>query len=844
MKEKYNVTGMTCSACSAAVERSVKKVNGVKSVNVNLLNNNMVVEYDEKSVNNKEIIKAVEGSGYGATLYNIKSGTKGANPLDELKKDIDSLRNRVIVSAIFLIPILYISMGHMLGIPLPYFLHGTENALIFAFTQFILILPILYVNRKYFDKGFKALIKRSPNMDSLIAIGSASAVLYGIYAIFVIGYGLGHNNDVLVNRYSMDIYFETAAMILTLITLGKYFESRSKGRTKEVISKLLDLTPKTATVVRGGEEVTLPVEEVQVGDIVIIKSGGSIPIDGEIVEGEASVDQSAVTGESIPIEKTISNKVIAASILKSGYIKVRAENVRENTTLSKIIKLVEEASSSKAPISKLADKISGIFVPSVIGIAVLSFIIWMIARAGFEFSLSVGIAILVISCPCALGLATPVAIMVGTGQGAVNGILIKSAEALETAHSVKTVILDKTGTITEGNPRVTDIITDDIDAKTILSIAYSIENMSEHPLAEAIVKRAEEDKIELKKAEEFHSVTGKGISAKVNGTAYYLGNLAFMNENSIDVSAFKERGGALSEDGKTPLYLADGKKIIGIIAVADVIKKTSREAVDRFKKMGIEVVMITGDNRRTAEAIRRQTGIDEVVADVLPQDKESAVRKYQESGKKVAMIGDGINDAPALARADVGIAIGAGTDIAIESADIVLMRSDLMDAAGAIELSNATIKNIRQNLFWAFFYNILGIPIAAGVFYPAFGLKLNPMFGALAMSLSSVFVVTNALRLKMFKPHKENIDIEKNTMNVKNEKGEFNVKKIIEIEGMTCPHCQMRVEKALNAIGGVEAKVDFRQHNAVVNLSKDVNDETLTDAIVQQGYEVKGISQG
>lgn len=753
MNQKFNVTGMTCSACSASVEKSVKKISGVNSVIVNLLGNSMIVEYDSEVTNHAEIIATVVNAGYNASIFvkgsDVKaSDTKENKTLSELKE----MKFRIIVSFIFLIPLLYIAMGHMLKFPLPSFLHGDKNAVTFAFLQFLLVLPITLVNRKYYQIGFKTLFKGHPNMDSLIAIGSGAAIVYGIYAIFQIGYGLGHDNMDMVMTYSMDLYFESAATILALITLGKYLEARSKGKTSEAISKLMDLAPKTATVIRNGIETEIPLDDVIIDDIIVVRPGQSIPVDGIIIEGSSAVDQSALTGESIPVEKNVGDKVIGATINKTGYFKFKAQKVGDDTTLAQIIQLVEDANSSKAPIAKLADKISGIFVPVVIVIAVVSTIVWLITGASFDFALSIGIAVLVISCPCALGLATPVAIMVGTGKGATNGILIKSAEALEIAHKVGTVILDKTGTITEGKPRVTDIFTaEGVEETELLKVAASIEKPSEHPLAEAILEKAKVNGIEPKEVSEFQAISGRGIVAKVDQTTYYSGNAALMRENGLLVDEMLKKSDAYAEDGKTPLFFAKEGKILGIIAVADVVKPTSKKAIEEFKAMGIDVVMLTGDNAKTAEAIRRQLNIDKVVAEVLPQDKESEVRRLQEAGKKVAMIGDGINDAPALARADVGIAIGAGTDIAIESADIVLMKSDLLDGVTAIQLSKATIKNIKENLFWAFFYNTIGIPLATGILFNLLNWKLNPMFAAAAMSLSSVCVVTNALRLRLFK---------------------------------------------------------------------------------------------
>lgn len=755
MEQKFSVTGMTCSSCSASVEKSVRKLEGVKSANVNLLSNSMLVQYNEGILDNNKIIKAVVDAGYGASLFvrDARGEAKREKAVNPVENELKEMKIRLIVSFVFLIPLMYISMGHMFKFPLPGWMHGHHNAVTFAFTQMLLTLPIVYVNRKYFQVGFKTLFHGTPNMDSLIAIGSTAAVVYGIFAIFKIGYGLGHNDMDLVSHYTMDLYFESAATILALITLGKFLETRSKGKTSEAISKLMDLAPKTAVVIRGGQELEIPVEDVVIDDIIVVRPGQSIPVDGVIIEGSSAVDQSALTGESIPVEKQVGDKVIAATINKSGFFKFKAQKVGDDTTLAQIIQLVEDASASKAPIAKLADKISGIFVPAVICIAVIASAVWLISGHPVEFALSIGIAVLVISCPCALGLATPVAIMVGTGQGAVNGILIKSAEALETAHTISTVVLDKTGTITEGKPKVTDIITaTGITEQQLLEIAASIEKPSEHPLAEAIVEKASEAGIMVKEVEEFEAVSGRGIVAVIGGQKYFAGNLALMKDRKIDVNSLEGMSDAFAEDGKTPLYFADDKKSLGIIAVADVVKPTSLEAIERFKGMGIDVVMLTGDNKKTAEAIRRQLNIDRVVAEVMPQDKESEIRSIQESGKKVAMVGDGINDAPALARADVGIAIGAGTDVAIESADIVLMKSDLLDAVTAVQLSKAVIRNIKQNLFWAFFYNTVGIPLAAGVFFSLLGWKLNPMFAAAAMSLSSVCVVSNALRLKFFKP--------------------------------------------------------------------------------------------
>lgn len=853
MKQKFDVTGMTCSACSAHVEKAVSKVEGVRAVTVNLLSNNMAVEYDEAAVDAPQIIHAVEDAGYGASVHSAQPARQAQKPVDHVQEEISNMKFRLVVSFLFMIPLMYVSMGHMAGLPLPRWLHGNANAVSFAFTQFLLTLPILYVNRKYYKVGFKTLFKGSPNMDSLIAIGSTAAMVYGIIAIYMIGYGLGHGDSEMVSRYSMDLYFESAAMILALITLGKYLETRSKGKTSEAITKLMDLAPKTALVERGGTEIEIPVEEVAVGDMVIVKPGQSIPVDGEIAEGSSAVDESALTGESIPVEKHPGDRVIAATINKSGWFKFRATKVGGDTTLAQIIALVEDAANSKAPIAKLADKVSGIFVPVVIGIAVLAAVAWLVAGYSVEFALSTGIAVLVISCPCALGLATPVAIMVGTGKGAENGILIKSAEALETAHTINTVVLDKTGTITEGKPRVTDLVTaPGVEEDLLLSAAASIEKPSEHPLAEAIVEEASARGILLRSVTDFSAVAGQGIEARIDGKRFLAGNLKMMRENGVPTDGFEQKGETLSEQGKTPLYFAAEGRMLGLVAVADTVKPTSRAAIDAFKSMGIDVVMLTGDNRRTAEAIRRQLGIDRVVAEVLPQDKEREVSAIQQTGKKVAMVGDGINDAPALTRADVGIAIGAGTDVAIESADVVLMKSDLLDAVTAIELSRAVIRNIKQNLFWAFFYNTIGIPLAAGIFFPLFGLRLNPMFGAAAMSLSSVCVVSNALRLKLFQPRRKAVadtsapipaTTPERVGETKSEnKGENGMEKKMMIEGMSCGHCSARVEKALNALEGVSAKVDLEAKCAAISTQGKVSDEQLKAAVVDAGYEVVSLS--
>lgn len=843
MKQKFNIQGMTCSACSAAVERAVKKLDGVDDVSVNLLSNSMTAIIEDSSKVD-EIISAIEGAGYGASAANPNSTQKSKplNPQDESGKALAEMKHRFVLSLIFLIPLMYISMGHMMGFPIPKFLSGHENAVSFGFSQFLLTLPIVYLNRKYYTSGFKTLFKRSPNMDSLIAIGSGAAILYGIYAIFRMSYALGVRDMELVSKYHMDLYFESAGTILTLITLGKYLEARSKSKTSEAITRLMELAPKTAIVIRDGEEVEIPSDELSIGDIVVVRPGQSIPCDGIVTEGTSSVDQAAVTGESIPVEKQSGDKVIAATINKTGYLRFRAERVGENTTLSQIIRLVEDANSTKAPIARMADKISGVFVPIVIAIALASTIIWLISGQTFEFSLSIGIAVLVISCPCALGLATPVAIMVGTGKGAENGILVKSGQALETAHKIKTIVFDKTGTLTEGKPAVTEIITaPEISENELLSIAYALEKKSEHPLAQAICEESEKRGIPLKSAEGFEAIFGRGIKGKVSGKNYIAGNMALMLENKIPQETFIEKGEKFASEGKTPLYFADSKKIIGIIAVADIEKHTSYAAVKEFKKLGIKTIMLTGDNKKTAEAVKNRLGLDEVIADLMPEDKEREIRRLQENGVTVAMVGDGINDAPALAKADVGIAIGAGTDIAIESADIVLIKSDLLDAVTAVKLSRSVIRNIKQNLFWAFFYNSAGIPLAAGVLFHSFGLKLDPMFAAAAMSLSSVCVVMNALRLKFFKSEKLETDHYKT--NPETVKEIETMTKTLKIEGMSCGHCSARVENALSAVDDVlSVNVSLEDKSATVVLAEDVDSEILQKAVTDAGYDVISVS--
>ena len=832
MNKKYKVTGMTCSACSSRVEKCVEKLDGVNTVIVNLLTNSMQVDFDENKLTEEKIADSVIQAGYGMEIPTGKSEKKEEKE-DIVEKNIESMKKRTIWSFIFLIPLMYVAMGHMVGLPQPSFLRGDVNAVSFALTQFLLCIPVLYINRAYFERGFRSLIHGAPNMDTLISVGSGASLIYGIFAIYRMGYGLGTQNMELVHRYLHDLYFESAVMILALINIGKYLEARSKGKTSEAIQKLMDLAPKTALVERNGQVVEIAAEDMLTGDILQVKPGSSIPADGVVIEGRTSVDEAAITGESMPVEKKEGDTVTAATLNKTGFIRMRAARVGQDTTFSQIIRLVEEASSSKAPIARMADKIAGIFVPTVMGIALLTGIVWLLMGAEFEFALSCAIAVLVISCPCALGLATPVAIMVGTGKGAENGILIKSGEALEITHNVQSVVLDKTGTITEGKPVVTDIISFGMSENKILEISAALEKKSEHPLAEAVLLKAKG--MELPNAENFAAIPGKGITAKIQGNIYYAGNQKLMQEQGISCEKALSSMEKLSKEGKTPLILADEKRVFGIIGVADVVKPTSAKAIQELKKLGIQVIMLTGDNARTAKAIQKQLDIDTVIAEVLPQDKEREISRLQEEGKTVAMVGDGLNDAPALARADVGIAIGAGTDVAIESADIVLMKNDLQDVATAIELSKAVIRNIKENLFWAFFYNVCGIPLAAGVLYPVFRLKLSPMFGAAAMSLSSLFVVSNALRLRFFHSLKKGKTQPESIQEKKEEKNMYTMK----IEGMMCPHCQAAVTKALEALEGTKAEVNLEKKEAYVETG--LEKEALKKAVEDAGYQVLSV---
>lgn len=845
-KEKYNITGMSCAACSAKVERVVGKLDGVENVSVNLLTNSMQVEYKEDKLSSNDIIKNIADAGYGASLATATKQKKEEKSIKKTNDDaIASMKFRLKVSIVFLAILMYFSMGSMIGLPLPKFLSGEGNPVGFALTQLLLVLPVMYVNRKYYISGFKSLFHLSPNMDTLIAVGTVAAFTYGVIAIYVMGYALNNADMHTVTEYRMNLYFESVSMILTLITLGKFFETGSKARTTDAISKLIDLSPKRANVLRDGVEENILTEDVVVGDIVIVRPGESIPVDGMIIEGSTSVDESAITGESIPVQKEKGDKLIAATINKNGSVRIKATEVGEDTAISRIIALVEEASSSKAPIAKMADKVAGVFVPVVMGISLITFIVWLALGYDFSFALNCAIAVLVISCPCSLGLATPVAIMVGTGKGAENGILIKSADALETTHSIDTVVLDKTGTVTEGKPVVTDILAFDIDENEFLKLAAGVESASEHPLAEAIVEKAKEKNLEIVSPTEFQAISGRGIVASVSGSKIIAGNEQAIKEqygNSENFTEVFKKGNELAAQGKTPMYFGKDGKLLGIIAVADTIKKDSKEAIQALKNRNIDVVLLTGDHKNTAMAIAKEAGIKKVIAEVLPTDKEEHIRELIKAGHKVAMVGDGINDSPALARADVGIAIGAGTDIAIESADIVLMHSSLKDVATAIDLSKAVIRNIKQNLFWAFFYNSIGIPLAAGVFYLSLGWKLSPMFGAAAMGMSSVCVVSNALRLRAFKPkkvNKNNIENDEIELIENKRKEDKNMTTVINVNGMMCEHCKATVEKVTRGVEGVSnSLVNLDAKNVTIEHSADTDLEKVKKAITDAGYEV------
>ncbi len=829
---QYNVTGMSCAACSARVEKAVSSVDGVSSCSVNLLTNSMGVEGTATS---KEIIEAVEKAGYGASLK-IKNKKVKSNPDDELKDtQTPKLVKRLVASLVFLAPLMYISMGHMMWVwKLPSFMENNHIAM--GLAQMLFAIIIMVINQKFFISGFKGLIHRSPNMDTLVALGSGASFVYSTYALFSMTVAQTKGDMSAVMSYMDDFYFESAAMILALITVGKTLEAYSKGRTTDALKGLMSLSPKTANVIRDGKEITVDIDDVAVGDVFVVRPGESVPVDGIVIDGESAIDESVLTGESLPVDKAIDDKVTSATINKSGFLKCKATRVGEDTTLAQIINLVSDASATKAPIAKLADKVSGVFVPTVIAIAIITFIVWLIVPKPFGYALSRAISVLVISCPCALGLATPVAIMVGNGKGAKNGILFKTAVSLEEAGKTQIVVLDKTGTITEGKPKVTDVIPVGISENDLLQLAYSLEIKSEHPLAKAIVEKAETAQIPPFDITDFESKTGNGLCGTLENSKIYAGSSKYIS-TVCDISSVKSDIERLSNEGKTPLLFAKDKKLIGVIAVADTIKQDSPEAIKQLKNMGIKVVMLTGDNKRTADAIGKQTGVDMVISDVLPEGKEAVVKKLQSFGK-VAMVGDGVNDAPALTRADVGIAIGAGADVAVDSADIVLMNSKLSDVCSAIRLSRHTLTNIKENLFWAFIYNIIGIPLAAGVWIPITGWTLNPMFGAAAMSLSSFCVVMNALRLNFV-----NVTGSKNDRKIKEVNidytEEFKMTKTIKIDGMMCPHCEATVKKALEAIDGVtSATASYTEKQATVELSKDVDTVVLEQAVVDAGYTI------
>lgn len=836
MKERFDISGMTCASCQANVQKAVQKL-GVNDVNVNLISESMIVDYDSDKINNDDIIKAVEKIGYGASLKDKDR----SNDVTLKESEEMSTISRLKISFLFLIPLMYISMGPMINLPIPGFLEGRTGAVNNAFVQFLLALPVIFVNRKFFVSGFKGLVNKAPNMDTLVALGASAATIFGIFAIMRMSYALGINDNQVLDHYRHNIYFESSATILTLITLGKYFEARSKGETKSSLKHLMELAPKTARVIKDGKEFEVSIEDIKIGDTIIVRPGEAIPVDGVVTKGSSLVDQSAITGESIPVNKNPGDEVISASINKQGSFQFRAKRVGENTTISQIISLVNEANETKAPIARLADKIAAIFVPVVIVIAILTFAIWAYITKDFEFALNLMIAVLVISCPCALGLATPMAIMVATGKSAELGLLFKNAESLENLHKIDSILLDKTGTITEGKPVVTDVYTK-MDEAEFISIARSIEEASEHPLSNSIVEYANDKNISPREITDFHSITGMGLEAKIDGKIYYAGNIRLMNEKNISVEGFEDKSIAYSEEGKTSMYFANENKVLGLIAVQDLAKDSSIKAIEKLKAMGYHIIMLTGDNEKTAEAIRKKLDIDEKYAEVLPQDKDKVVRKLQESGKKVAMVGDGINDAPALARSDIGIAIGSGTDIAIDSADVVLIKNSLLDIVNSIRLSSKTIKIIKENLFWAFFYNIILIPVAAGILYPRYGVTLNPMFAALAMSISSVFVCLNSLRLRNFKPEEESEESkEENKLIKENKMSELN-KMIVKVDGMSCQNCAKHVTEALESVAGIkQVNVDLENKEANVEFFGSVDENEISKAISEAGYEYKGI---
>lgn len=853
-KERFIITGMTCSACSARVEKAVTKLEGTADVSVNLLTNSMQLAYDEGKLDAGTIIAAVENAGYGASVKRQENAApqKEESPLE---REAAALKKRLLWSLFFLFPVVYIAMHQMLaawfGLPVPTLVtewfDGVENALTFSFAQFLLILPIMYENRKYYINGFRNLLQGAPNMDSLVGMGSMAAALFGAFAVFRIGYGMGHGDWALVEEYSRNLYFESAGMIVTLITVGKYLEARAKGKTGMALARLMELAPQQANVLREGREISVPTAELQVGDEIIVRPGERIPADGVVLLGQTSVDESAITGESLPVFKAAGAHVTSATLNKAGAIHFRAEKVGGDTAISQIIRLVDEASASKAPMARLADKISGIFVPVVILLAVVAGASWLAMGESVEFAFSIAISILVISCPCALGLATPVAIMVGTGKGAENGILIKSGEALEVAQSVDTVVMDKTGTITEGKPVVTDVAAFTRTEQELLALAAGMEAQSEHPLAEAVLDYAESKEISPWQVERFQAVVGRGLQAQVQNKPCLAGSEDFMLEQGIDISPHRELVAKWADEAKSLLFFAVAGELAGIIAAADKEKASSVEAIRKLTAMGLDVIMLTGDNERTAKAVSQRLGLQKFIAGVLPANKEAHIAKLQEQGHKVAMIGDGINDAPALVRADIGIAIGAGTDVAMESADAVLIRSNLLDAVSAIKLSKAVIRNIKENLFWAFIYNIIGIPLAAGILYPAFGIKLSPMIGAAAMSMSSVCVVMNALRLRYFKPEKEkavtaaSLDNAEEAVMDRKEERKMAMEKELKIEGMMCAHCQKHVTDALSKMPGVTSvDVNLEAGTAKVTAEREIPQTEFAQVITEAGYELVG----
>ena len=849
--EQYNVTGMSCAACSSRVEKAVSRVPGVTSCSVSLLTNSMGVEGNASS---HDIIQAVEQAGYGASLKGAGKEQVSMSEAEEALADHETpvLRRRLIASVGFLLVLMYFSMGHMMwGWPLPAWFN--DNHIAMGLVQMLLAGIIMVINQKFFISGFKSLWHRAPNMDTLVALGSMASFVWSVYALFAMTRAQVDGDSAAVMNYMMEFYFESAAMILTLITVGKMLEARSKGKTTDALKSLMKLAPKTAVVLRNGQETTVPIEQVHKGDLFVVRPGESIPVDGVIVEGDSAVNESSLTGESIPVDKSAGDLVSAATVNQAGFIKCEATRVGEDTTLSQIIKMVSDAAATKAPIAKIADRVSGVFVPTVITIAIITTLIWLLTGHEFGYSLARGISVLVISCPCALGLATPVAIMVGNGMGARNGILFKTAVSLEEAGKVQIVALDKTGTITSGQPEVTDLLpADDISEQELLTLALALEKKSEHPLAGAVLKYAEERQLTAPEVSDFHALPGNGLCAVLNNETLIGGSMKFVSSQVTVPAALSQKAEKLAMEGKTPLLFARNQKLVGIIAVADVIKEDSPQAIRELQNMGIRVVMLTGDNERTARAIGKQAGVDDVIAGVLPDGKESVIRSLKEQGR-VAMVGDGINDAPALTRADIGIAIGAGTDIAIDAADIVLMKSRLSDVPAAVRLSRATLRNIHENLFWAFFYNIIGIPLAAGVWIPVFGWTLNPMFGAAAMSLSSFCVVTNALRLNLFKIHDTKKDKKigqatsikiKNDYNIKEKEQKTMIKVTVNVEGMMCPHCEAHVNEAVKKAFGVEDVVSSHENKTTVfTVPEKVDEEKVRQTIKDAGYEVTGITQ-